>query len=134
MKEWHSSAILVLENNVLAGICTERDIVFRVLAQGCDPRHTQLGSVMTREVQTVLPSKNRGQTKISPLVSPPLPNENGRPTIRTGHFHWGGLAEAHWRNSALRQQLTPQSPPTHQTVPAAPCGNSTTPAVSRPGR
>lgn len=56
MKEWHSSAILVVENNALAGICTERDIVFRVVAQGCDPRHTPVGSVMTREVQTVLPS------------------------------------------------------------------------------
>lgn len=53
MKEWHSSAIIVMENGVLSGICTERDIVFRAIAAGCTPEKTTVNVIMTRDVQTI---------------------------------------------------------------------------------
>lgn len=60
MKEWRSSAILVVDEGVLTGICTERDIVFRVVALACDPKQVQVGTIMTRTVQTVSPHKPFG--------------------------------------------------------------------------
>lgn len=60
MKEWHSSAILVVDKGVLVGICTERDIVFRVIAGDCDPEKVEVGAIMTRKVQTISPDKPFG--------------------------------------------------------------------------
>ncbi|KXB30344.1 hypothetical protein AT959_13435 [Dechloromonas denitrificans] len=60
MKEWHSSAILIVENGYLEGICTERDIVFRVVAANCDPAQTTIATVMTRNPQMVSPEKPFG--------------------------------------------------------------------------
>ncbi|MGB8149067.1 MAG: CBS domain-containing protein [Azonexus sp.] len=53
MKEWHSSAVLVIEDHTLVGICTERDIVFRAIAAGCIPETTRVDIIMTKEVQTI---------------------------------------------------------------------------------
>jgi len=60
MKEWHSSAVLVVEEGVLKGICTERDIVFRVVAQACDPTRITVGTIMTADVQTIHHSRPFG--------------------------------------------------------------------------
>lgn len=60
MKEWRSSAILVVESGLLLGILTERDVVFRVVAQGLDPAQVAVGMVMTRDVQTIPPDKPFG--------------------------------------------------------------------------
>ena len=53
-------AVLVLEHDTLVGIFTERDVVFRVIAQGLDPRTTRLSEVMTSPAQTVDPEKSFG--------------------------------------------------------------------------
>ena len=53
MKEWDSSAVLVMEDGALVGICTERDIVFRAIAAGCIPATTCVTTIMTRDVQTI---------------------------------------------------------------------------------
>ena len=53
-------AVLVLEHNVLVGIFTERDVVFRVIAQGREARTTLLSEVMTVRPQTVDPDKSFG--------------------------------------------------------------------------
>lgn len=60
MKEWHSSAILIVDNGYLVGICTERDIVFRVVAGDCNPAQTEVATVMTRNPQTIGPNKPFG--------------------------------------------------------------------------
>lgn len=61
MKECHSSAVLVVDSKgVLAGICTERDIVFGVVAAGRDPGQTRVDAIMTRNVRTISPSKPFG--------------------------------------------------------------------------
>jgi len=53
-------AILVLEHGTLVGIFTERDVVFRVIAQGCDAQTTRLADVMTTAPKTVEPDKSFG--------------------------------------------------------------------------
>lgn len=60
MKECHSSALLIVAKGVLAGICTERDIVFGVIAADRDPAHTRVDAIMTRKVQTIAPEKPFG--------------------------------------------------------------------------
>jgi CBS domain-containing protein len=53
-------AVLVVRNGLLAGIFTERDAVFRVIAQGLDPAKTPLQDVMTAQPVTLSPEKSFG--------------------------------------------------------------------------
>ena len=53
-------AIMVVENQRLVGIFTERDALFRVLAQGRDPQTTALSEVMTAAPQTIDPGRSFG--------------------------------------------------------------------------
>ena len=53
-------AVMVIENELLVGIFTERDAVFRVMAQGLDAKTTRLADVMTPAPQTVDPDKTFG--------------------------------------------------------------------------
>jgi len=92
MKEWHSSAILVVENNYLVGICTERDIVFRVVAGDCNPAQTTVASVMTKKPQTIGPDKPFGHAlhlmyeggfrHLPVLIAPVTPSACWPPTTR----------------------------------------------------
>ena len=60
MKERGVGAVLVVEGERLVGIFTERDAVFRVMAQGRDPRATRLADVMTRDPKTASPDETFG--------------------------------------------------------------------------
>jgi len=53
-------AILVVEDDRLVGILTERDIVFRVVAAGLDSRNTRIAEVMTRDPQAIDPARPFG--------------------------------------------------------------------------
>ena len=53
-------AIMVVEAARLVGICTERDIVFRVVALGLDVQTTRIADVMTPAPVTVDPDKPFG--------------------------------------------------------------------------
>ena len=53
-------AILVVDDDRLVGIFTERDLLVRVVARGLDAHATQLAEVMTREPQAVDPDKPFG--------------------------------------------------------------------------
>ena len=53
-------ALLVVENERLVGIFTERDALFRVIACGLDVRTTRLADVMTAEPLTVAPESSYG--------------------------------------------------------------------------
>lgn len=75
-------SVLVVEKDVLVGIFTERDGLFRVLAGGLDPDRTRVGEVMTAEPQTISPDRplvhalhlmHEGGFRHMPVV------ENGRP-------------------------------------------------------
>ena len=82
MKEKRIGAILVLEAGRLAGIFTERDALFRVIAEGRSPEDTTLAEVMTRNPRTIAPDRpfghalhlmHEGEFRHVPVV------ENGRP-------------------------------------------------------
>lgn len=57
MRENHVGAVMVVEEDKLAGVFTERDALFRVIADGRDVEHTRLGEVMTRNPQVIHPDK-----------------------------------------------------------------------------
>jgi CBS domain-containing protein len=60
MAEKKVSAVMVVEQKRLVGIFTERDAVFRVIAQGRDADSTRLADVMTTAPKTVTPSESFG--------------------------------------------------------------------------
>ena len=53
MKKKHVGALIVVKQQQLAGIFTERDALFRVLAAHADPDSTPIGEVMTPTPQTI---------------------------------------------------------------------------------
>jgi CBS domain-containing protein len=82
MKENHVGALLVVDEDRLAGIVTERDVLFRVVAEGRSPESTPIAEVMTRDPRTISPDRPfghalhlmyEGEFRHVPVV------ENGRP-------------------------------------------------------
>lgn len=57
MKKESKGALLVLDGTRLAGIFTERDALFRVIAARRDPAATRLSDVMTPQPQTMHPDE-----------------------------------------------------------------------------
>jgi CBS domain-containing protein len=60
MKEHRVGAILVVQDGRLAGIFTERDALFRVIAEGRDPKATRVSEVMTANPRTIAPDRPFG--------------------------------------------------------------------------
>jgi CBS domain-containing protein len=60
-------AVMVVEDKRLVGIFTERDAVFRVIAEGRDPRATRLDEVMTAKPLTVAPDETFGKALLMML-------------------------------------------------------------------
>lgn len=57
MKRGNVGALLVVDTTRLVGIFTERDALFRVLAEGRSPALTRLEDVMTAQPQTIHPDE-----------------------------------------------------------------------------
>lgn len=55
MADRHVAAVLIVEDDRLAGILTERDLVFRVIAKGLQPRDVILSEIMTRDPISAAP-------------------------------------------------------------------------------
>jgi CBS domain-containing protein len=53
MAEHRIGALLVVEDDELVGIFSERDVLRRVVAEGRDPEATTVGEVCSRDVETV---------------------------------------------------------------------------------
>lgn len=60
----NTGALLVLEADQLVGIFTERDMVFRVIAKGLDPKTTPLREVMTPDVKALDASQTYGHALV----------------------------------------------------------------------
>ena len=60
MKKHGKGALMIVEDGHLAGIFTERDAVFRVLAESRDPKTTRLADIMTPKPKTIGPDKAVG--------------------------------------------------------------------------
>ncbi len=59
-----AGAVLVVEDSQLIGIFTERDVVFRVIAPGLDPKATLLREVMTPDPKTLGPTQSYGHALV----------------------------------------------------------------------
>lgn len=82
MRQHKIGALMVVEDSKLVGMFTERDALFRVVAEGRDTQTTRLAEVMTAHPQTIEPDKpfasalhmmHEGHYRHVPVV------ENGRP-------------------------------------------------------
>jgi CBS domain-containing protein len=60
MKKHSIGALMIVEEGRLAGIFTERDALFRVLAPSRDPRRTHVADVMTANPMTIGPDQEIG--------------------------------------------------------------------------
>ena len=60
MRRQKVGAVAVVADGRLVGVFTERDALFRVVAEGRDARTTPLAEVMTRDPQTIHPAKPFG--------------------------------------------------------------------------
>jgi len=60
MADKNVGAVMVIDDDRLIGIFTERDAVFRVIARGLDTETTSLADVMTAAPHTVDPDKPFG--------------------------------------------------------------------------
>ena len=82
MKERHVSAMMVVgDEEELAGIFTERDALFRVIAEGRSPKSTRISEVMTANPQTISPDRPFAQALV-------MMHEGGFrhvPVVKNGH-------------------------------------------------
>ena len=60
MRQHNIGALMVVEDSKLCGIFTERDALFRVLAEGRDPAATRLAEVMSANPRTIAPDRPFG--------------------------------------------------------------------------
>lgn len=60
MQQRQVGAVMVVEDGRLVGIFTERDALFRVIAERRDARITQLAEVMTANPRTIHPDNSLG--------------------------------------------------------------------------
>jgi len=60
MRNHKIGALMVCDKKRLVGVFTERDALFRVTAEACDPKTTLLADVMTPNPQTIGPDKPLG--------------------------------------------------------------------------
>ena len=60
MRKTDSSAVMIVDKGILTGICSEKDIVFGVVAAGLDPKTTRVDAIMCCKMQTIGPDKPFG--------------------------------------------------------------------------
>lgn len=58
MVERNIGAVPVLDDGVLVGILSERDLMKRIVAEGRDPAKTRVSQIMTKEPRTVGPRED----------------------------------------------------------------------------
>jgi CBS domain-containing protein len=102
MRESDIGDVVVLENNRLCGIVTDRDIVVRVLAEGNDPGMVTVGEICSRELTTVSPTASIDDAvrliRQKAIRRLPVVEDNGE---ILGIISIGDIAVAKDRESAL---------------------------------
>jgi CBS domain-containing protein len=106
MREGDTGAILVEEDGKLAGIVTDRDIVVRAIAEGCDPE-TPVREFATRDARTVTPDSDVDDAikivREDDVRRVPVVDDDGRPV---GIVSIGDLAIERDPGSALADMST----------------------------
>ncbi|AYY15684.1 CBS domain-containing protein [Actinobacteria bacterium YIM 96077] len=104
MRDANVGDVLVVEQDVLHGIVTDRDIAIRVLAERADPNETTIGGICSEAIAVVTPvtpfdeaiNLMRGRA----VRRLPVVDENGRPL---GVVSLGDLALARDPESLLAE-------------------------------
>lgn len=110
MKHYNTSAVLIVdaEDGALQGICTERDLNFKVLAEGLDANSTPVSEVMTKDPMAVGPERifghvlhlmHEGGYRHMPVVDP-----TGRPIGIVSSRDALGLEVLHFRNELMQRE------------------------------
>ncbi len=62
MKQFGAAAVLIVDqlDGTLIGICSERDLTYKVLAEGLDTLGTKVGEIMTTNPLVIAPDKPFG--------------------------------------------------------------------------
>ncbi len=63
MRDGNIGDVVVVDNEQIQGILTDRDIVVRALAEGRDPARTTVGEICSRELTTVSPDDAIGDAE-----------------------------------------------------------------------
>lgn len=102
MRESDIGDVVVLEDDQLCGIVTDRDIVVRVLAEGSDPAMVTVGEICSRELTTIPPTASIGDAvrlfREKAIRRLPVVEEDGEVV---GIVSIGDIAVARDRRSAL---------------------------------
>jgi len=65
MEQRRVGAVVIVDHKIPIGIFTERDALFRVIAQGRDPVATRVGDVMTSNPRTIAPDDSFGAALVA---------------------------------------------------------------------
>ncbi|MEV4063292.1 CBS domain-containing protein [Nonomuraea dietziae] len=83
MRDHHIGDVLVVDDDRLLGIVTDRDIVIRAIAEGSDPGRTSLGEVCSREGLTCVTPQDDAEQAVELMRSKAIRRipvlEDGRP-------------------------------------------------------
>jgi CBS domain-containing protein len=63
MRDGNIGDVVVVEEDRIQGILTDRDIVVRALAEGRDPARTTVGEICSRELTTLSPTDGIGEAE-----------------------------------------------------------------------
>jgi len=102
MRENDIGDVIVVDDERLLGILTDRDIIVRVLAEEKDPAATTVGDICSRELTTIRPTDSVGSAvrlmREKALRRLPVVEDNGEVV---GIVSLGDLAVERDRRSAL---------------------------------
>jgi len=102
MRERDIGDVVILEDDRLYGILTDRDIVVRVLAERSDPAAVTVGEVCSRDLTTISPTASLGDAvrliREKAIRRLPVVEDDG---MVVGIVSLGDLAAARDRKSAL---------------------------------
>ncbi|HEX6735687.1 MAG TPA: CBS domain-containing protein [Azonexus sp.] len=114
MKQNGAAATLVVDadDGKLIGICTERDLAFKVLADGLDPLATPVSAVMTGNPQSIDPDKPFGHALHLMFEGGfrhmPVVDGNGRPIGLISSRDALGLDMLHFREELEQRETLAQ--------------------------
>ena len=102
MRDADIGDVVVVDEDRLFGIVTDRDIVVRVLATGSDPSAVRLGDICSRDLTTIAPDASVGQAvqliREKSIRRLPVVEDDGQVV---GIVSIGDIAVARDRRSAL---------------------------------
>lgn len=101
MAEQCCGSILVMEDDRLVGIFTERDLLMRVAARGLDPGSARLGEVMTKDPETIgadepVQQAIRRMDEFSYRYLPVIENDRVIGVLSMRHLPFGAILGMQW--------------------------------------